>query len=327
MTGSGLLKADLHVHSYHSGYAKHLPFFHSRECYSTPEEIYRRAKARGMDLVTITDHNTIAGCLELLERRPDAADIIIGEEIECRFPNVPIVVHVGALGVNERIHREVQSLRGDIHAAVGYLKEEGVAVIVNHLFHFFRGQIPLRSYVENLLPLFPAVEVLNGMMLRRQSELISRILAAYEERGYCFGRVAGSDAHILSRIGQTYTVVPGHDRRDFLDNLRLGRAIGRSGRAATLAGEIYGVVFNYWGSLLGLRRDDLDWSRRFLGIGLSALSLPFQLAPLVVAIRGKVAESARMGEWEREWASEDSATDEDEGTTEGSPIRREWASE
>jgi predicted metal-dependent phosphoesterase TrpH len=320
MTVTGFLKADLHVHSYHSGYAKQLPFFRSRECYSTPEEIYRRAKARGMDLVTITDHNTIAGCLELLERRPDAADFIIGEEIECRFPDAPSVVHVGALGMNERIHGEVQPLRGNINEAVEYLKENGVAVIINHLFHFFRGQIPLRSYVENLLPLFPAVEVLNGMMLRRQSELISRIVVAYEERSFPIGRVAGSDAHILGRIGKTYTEAPGHDRRDFLDNLRRGRAVGRSGNAATLAREIYGVVFNYWGSLLGLRRDELDRSQRLLGIGFSVLSIPFQIAPLVVAIKGKLGESARIARWEREWTSEVTAAEKSINV-------REWVSE
>jgi len=321
MTATGFLKADLHVHSYHSGYAKQLPFFRSRECYSTPEEIYRVAKARGMDLVTITDHNTIAGCLELLERRPDAADFIIGEEIECRFPDAPIVVHVGALGMNERIHGEVQPLRGNIFEAVEYLKDNGVAIIINHLFHFFRGQIPLRSYLTNLLPLFPAVEVLNGMMHRRQNELISRIVVASEgERGSPIGRVAGSDAHILGRIGKTYPEVPGHDRRDFLENLRRGRAVGRSGTAATLAREIYGVIFNYWGSLFGLRRDELDRSQRLLGIGFSVLSIPFQAAPLVVAIKGKLGESARVARWEREWTYEVSA--------EGKPINvREWVSE
>ena len=35
------------------------------ECATPPQEVYELAKRRGMDFVTITDHDTIAGCLEL----------------------------------------------------------------------------------------------------------------------------------------------------------------------------------------------------------------------------------------------------------------------
>ena len=44
-----VMRADLHVHSYHSGYASHLRFLRARDCYSEPEAVYRVAKARGMD--------------------------------------------------------------------------------------------------------------------------------------------------------------------------------------------------------------------------------------------------------------------------------------
>ena len=47
-------------------------FLKSRDCYSAPEDVYRVAKARGMDLVTLTDHDTIDGCLEFLSAHPDA---------------------------------------------------------------------------------------------------------------------------------------------------------------------------------------------------------------------------------------------------------------
>ena len=49
-----------------------LPFLGSRDCYSSPADVYRVAKARGMDLVAITDHDSIDGALELLDRVPDA---------------------------------------------------------------------------------------------------------------------------------------------------------------------------------------------------------------------------------------------------------------
>ena len=39
-----MMRADLHVHSYHSGYAGHLRFLRARDCYSEPEAVYRVAK-------------------------------------------------------------------------------------------------------------------------------------------------------------------------------------------------------------------------------------------------------------------------------------------
>ena len=56
-------RADLHCHSTASQLSKlgvqralGLP-----ECATPPEEVYELAKRRGMDFVTITDHDTIAG--------------------------------------------------------------------------------------------------------------------------------------------------------------------------------------------------------------------------------------------------------------------------
>src|SRR5437667_375370 len=63
-----ILRADLHVHSDHSG-LKQLRFLRMRDCYSAPVDVYRSAKARGMDLVTLTDHDTIDGCLAIRDRR------------------------------------------------------------------------------------------------------------------------------------------------------------------------------------------------------------------------------------------------------------------
>ena len=58
-----MLKIDLHVHSKYSSSSQNpvIRFFKSNESFTEPDEIYRIALDRGMDLVTITDHKTIAG--------------------------------------------------------------------------------------------------------------------------------------------------------------------------------------------------------------------------------------------------------------------------
>jgi len=51
------------------------------ECATPPAEVYALAKRRGMDFVTITDHDTIAGVLQIA----DLGDVFISEELTAHF--------------------------------------------------------------------------------------------------------------------------------------------------------------------------------------------------------------------------------------------------
>src|SRR5215469_13716698 len=80
-------RVDMHCHSTASQLSKlgvqrslGLP-----ECATPPEEVYELAKRRGMDFVTITDHDTIDGCLELADR----PDCFVSEELTARFAGEP----------------------------------------------------------------------------------------------------------------------------------------------------------------------------------------------------------------------------------------------
>jgi len=108
------LRADLHVHTCHSTMSGTLRFLGSRDCYSRPAEVYRVAKARGMDLVAFTDHDSIGGAIELLNDRPDLPDVIVGEEVSCRLPDGGIDVHLAVYGMTEPLHRELQPLRRNV---------------------------------------------------------------------------------------------------------------------------------------------------------------------------------------------------------------------
>lgn len=306
-----LLRADLHVHSYHSGRARHLRFLHSRDCYSPPEAVYRTAKARGMDVVTITDHDSIDGCLEFLNRQPDADDFFISEEIECLFPggrdksarpDQLLRVHVAAYNIDERIHREIQPLRSNVYEAVAYLREQNVFFALNHPFFFFNRQVPLDAYLRDVITLFPGFEARNGTMLAEHNVLVEDILRE-QHHSVRPALVGGSDAHTLAAVGTTYTEAPGRSRDEFLQSLRAGRSRvgGRHGGTLRVAREIYGVVFRYWASLVGAGRQELSWPRRALGLGFSAVSLPGEFIPLLVAVMHKRAEGARIAQYRREW--------------------------
>jgi predicted metal-dependent phosphoesterase TrpH len=298
------MRADLHVHSYHSGYASHLRFLRTRDCYSDPEAVYLTARARGMDLVTLTDHDSIDGCLEFLSRHPDADDFFISEEIECRLPGVPLRIHIAAYDIDERIHAEAHRLRPNVHDVVDFLRRQGTCFALNHFFFFFDGQIRLGDYIDALWPLCPAVEVRNGTMLRSHNELVEQLL---RDQPHTATRpitaVGGSDAHTLRGVATTYTEAEGQTRREFLESLKQGRTrvCGRHGGTLRVASEIYGVIWQYWRSLLGVGRQDFSWPRRTLGLLWSAASLPVEFLPLLIAALEKAGEARRVADYRRDW--------------------------
>jgi predicted metal-dependent phosphoesterase TrpH len=299
-----MLRADLHVHSCHSRQSGSLKFLKSRDCYSTPEDIYRVAKARGMDLVTITDHDSIGGCLELLERRPDARDIFVSEEVSCRLPDGDIEVHLGVYGLDERIHRELQPLRKNAYDVIAYLRESGVFFALNHLLHFYRRQIPLEVYLR-LVDHVPAMEARNGAMLPAHNEMIERLAHGWRG-GPSLGITGGSDAHTLRRVARTWTVAPGESATDFIESLkaRRSRVGGDHGGTLSVTADAYGVVSRYCASLAGFGPRDHHGLRRAACLAFSVISLPAQFLPLVLVGRGKRQEArevdyvdAMLGGW------------------------------
>jgi hypothetical protein len=122
-------KADLHIHSRHSTRAadwvlRRLEFPAS---YSDPLQLYRRLREIGMDFVTITDHNTIAGCLEIAH----LPGVIFGEEVTANFPDDECKVHILVWGLTETQHREIQ-LRGTMFSNLRYLANESLAHALHH---------------------------------------------------------------------------------------------------------------------------------------------------------------------------------------------------
>lgn len=268
-------------------------FLRSRDCYSSPFDVYRTARARGMDVVTFTDHDSIDGCLEFLDRHPDSQDFIWGEEVSCRFPDGDIEVHLGVYGMTEALHRELQPLRGSVFDVIACLRQADVFFVLNHLLHFYRGQAPLEAYLR-LLTLVPALEVRNGAMLASHNALIEHYAGTVAPGWITIG---GSDAHTLRRVGRTWTEVPdATSAAEFLRALRAGRcrAGGASGSVLAISGDVYGVVARYMASLAGFGPSDHRGLERLACVVFSAGSLPFQFTPLLVAAIGKFRERSTV---------------------------------
>jgi predicted metal-dependent phosphoesterase TrpH len=301
------MKADLHVHSYHSGYARHFHWLRARECHSTPDDIYRVAKARGMDLVCITDHDSIDGCSEFLDRHPDAPDFIAGEEISCLVPDAPgLRIHLGALGITDAVHREAQRLRDNVFETAAYLRQEQVFFVMNHLFMLFGDQVAVETYVRQALTLAPGLETRNGAMLAEHNEFVAELATSFRSAGVSPVDVGGSDAHVLRYVGTTYTETPARTREQFMADLVGGRSSvgGDHGGQGRLLAEIYGSIVNHWRGLLGMERHEIEWHERAFSLVCSALLLPFQFIPGAIALRMKQNEETKVRRYRRLWVED-----------------------
>ncbi|MGH9756652.1 MAG: PHP domain-containing protein, partial [Candidatus Acidiferrales bacterium] len=124
------MKCDLHVHSYYSGPCTTPPFGKiCRESYSDPLEVYAQLRQRGMQLFTLTDHDSIEGSEEL--RRRD--DFFVSEEITCRMPS-GTEVHIGVYDITKGQHVQLQQRRNDLVALLMYASERRLLFSINHVF-------------------------------------------------------------------------------------------------------------------------------------------------------------------------------------------------
>ncbi len=198
------------------------------ECATPPEEVYELAKRRGMDFVTITDHDTIDGCLELAGR----PDCFVSEELTARFAGEPQAVHVLCYGITPGDHEWLQAHAGDLEACATYLHENEIACALAHPFYNVGAPLTPR-HRRRLAELFPIWEVRNGS---RAAEL-NMPAAIYIETHGGTG-IGGSDDHAGVDIGRTFTDAPAAATpEEFLARLREGQAEagGEQGSAAKWA--------------------------------------------------------------------------------------------
>lgn len=235
--------------------------------YTSPEDVYHKAKAAGMDFVTITDFNTLEGVRRLVERD----DVIAGVEVTAQFEDG---ARIGVLvwGLDEGQHARLQELRSDIRALRDFLVSEGLA-------HGVTSPLGVRderfnvSHVEKILVLFNHIQLIHGqgnplaertlraILPHLTKERIEQLAAKHNLEPYgaepwrktLFG---GSDDRGGLYLARAYTETPpARDRESFLAHLREGRCqpLGQPGSTQTFASSMYAVAYRYLRALLGQR--------------------------------------------------------------------------
>jgi predicted metal-dependent phosphoesterase TrpH len=225
------MRCDLHVHTVHSGMTD-FPGLGGicRECYTDPLALYSHLKGCGMDLVTVTDHDSIDAAEALRERE----DFFLSEEVSCVMPG-GARFHVGVYNINERQHVELQRRRDDLPRFLAYLREQSLFFSVNHPLSRLTGRRDAED-LEWWEREFPAFEVRNGHMPAESNRRAQTIAEIFGKAG-----LGGSDAHTLASAGTTFTEVAGaRSKQDFLSGLAQGhgRAAGDSGNYWKLTQDV-----------------------------------------------------------------------------------------
>ncbi len=223
-------RVDMHCHSTASQISKlgvqralGLP-----ECATPPEEVYALAKRRGMDFVTITDHDTIDGVLQIADR----PDVFVSEELTAHFRGEPQAVHVLCYGITSEDHSWLQANSGDVELCAAYLHEREIACALAHPYYNVSAPLTAR-HRRRLAELFGVWETRNGARARELNLPAATYVATRDGIG-----IGGSDDHAGVDIGRTFTAAPAAATpAEFLAHLRAGRvsAHGKQGSAAKWA--------------------------------------------------------------------------------------------
>ncbi|MFA4944022.1 MAG: glycosyltransferase [Lentisphaeria bacterium] len=254
---------DLHVHSKYSDHPSEwfLRRIGAPESFMEPREVYRRCKAKGMQYVTLADHNAIAGALEIAE----FPDTFLSAEVTTYFPEDGCKIHCLVAGISEPQFAEINQLRENIYELRAYLAARGIFHSIAHPFFRVNGRLTV-EHVEKLLLLFDTFEGINGSRHPRAGELVYVILrnldaATLAELADKHGIApltpgswqkrftGGSDDHSGCYLADAHTITPPAPAvAEFLRHLREGRheMAGCCGSSLKLAHSLYHIAWQYY---------------------------------------------------------------------------------
>jgi predicted metal-dependent phosphoesterase TrpH len=200
-------RADLHMHTNFS------------DGWPTPFELVDFAPIAGLDVIAVTDHDTIEGALRACDHAASHSHVkvIVGEEVSSRDG------HIVGLFLDRPV-RAGMSAAATVHAIHD---QGGLAVAVHPFWRTQRrargGAVHGVGWLAAELP-FDAIEVENatpGFYLFNQ-------LARRLSTGLGCAEVGGSDAHILDAVGRAFTEFPGRTPKALRSAIEAGTtAAGR----------------------------------------------------------------------------------------------------
>ncbi len=205
MLGQG--RADLHMHTTFS------------DGWPAPQELVDYASKTELDVIAVTDHDTIEGAMRAREdAQGKRVHVVVGEEVSSRNG------HIVGLFLERRIRPGMSAA-----ATVDAIHEQGGLAVAVH--PFWRTERPSRRITHGVGWLaaetdFDAVEVENAT----PGFYVFNQMARRLNDGLESAEVGGSDAHILDAVGRAYTVFPGRTPAALREAIIRGTTMARRQR-------------------------------------------------------------------------------------------------
>lgn len=217
-----MIIADLHIHTKYS-----------KDSLLEPKTIINVAKRRRLNVIAITDHNTIKGASVTKKLLKNNEKLIIIPGIEMKILDHDIL----CLFITEqpkKIDNYVEFLE--------HVKELNAITILAHPFRK-RKRIPL-NLVENV----DLIEIFNARTSKKANLEAKKLAHKYSKLG-----TAGSDAHLSFEIGRAKTIIPKElgdleeIRKSFLQDRRIimGRESPIIVHIPTIAIEYFKKITKY----------------------------------------------------------------------------------
>ena len=175
-----MLKMDSHIHSEYSP-----------DSSSRIDDILKTAKKENIDVIAISDHNTVDGTGEVLRKTKDT-DILAIPSIEISSSDG----HIIGFGCEENVARDLSP-----EETIDRIHDLGGLAIIPHPYCFYRhGLLHKRDYKDLK---FDAVETKNARFIvgycNRKAKNLSK-----KENIPCLG---ASDAHYWKFVGDCFSLV------------------------------------------------------------------------------------------------------------------------
>lgn len=265
-------RADLNVHTKYSNRSTNffLKRLNASESLTEPEDAYRLAKRRGMDFVTFTDTDTLAGCEELAHH----PDVFCSCETHVIFPEDECKIKLLVYGLTDVQLSKLLSWNGNIYKVRDYLAAEKIMHCVAAPLEVHNLRLS-PDHIERLILLFDHFETRSGGRQARTNEFLSLLLDRLtpelmdrlqkkwgieptSDRPWQKGCLGGSADYCGEYVGLTWTEVPAaKTAEDFLQAVarRDGQPGGIHGSTLSRAHSMYRIAFKYYQR--NLRKKDL----------------------------------------------------------------------
>jgi len=183
---------------YRAGYRVLEADFHAHTSWSdgslSPLGIVRQAGRRGLDVVSVTEHNTVlpSYVARAYSNAVGGPLVMTGEEVTtARF-------HVIAIGIDTTIspNQPLDAVIADIHA------HHGIAIAAHPVRHFWPSLLPMRDKFDAAEVMHPIAYSARGAEWRWDD-----MVTFYEEAPVPLAAIGSSDYHWMSVLGLCRTLV------------------------------------------------------------------------------------------------------------------------